>query len=154
MNWRNDRIGSAVQGLNPTVIARMKSGFAVIGDTQFLPGYCVLLGCPRVPGLNDLPTEERVDFLLDMSLIGDAVMSVCKPARVNYEILGNTDAFLHAHIFPRYHWEEESRRRSPVWLYPGDRWVLADYQYDEARHGELKSRLMAALAKVMEMHYR
>lgn len=131
------------------VVARMKSGFAVIGDTQ-----CVLLGYPRVTGLNDLPAGARVDFLLDMSLVGDAIMSVCKPARVNYEILGNTDAFLHAHIFPRYHWEEESRRRAPVWLYPGDRWVLADYQYDEARHGEFKSRLTVALAKVMEMHCR
>jgi len=114
VNWRDNRIESAAQGYNPTVIARMKSGFAVIGDTQFLPGYCVLLGYPKVGSLNDLPVGRRLDFLQDMTLVGDAIMSVCKPDRINYEILGNTDAFLHAHIFPRYHWEDESRRRSPV----------------------------------------
>jgi hypothetical protein len=47
-DWRRDRIGSALRGENPMVLAKMKSGFAVIGDTQFLPGYCLLLAYPRV----------------------------------------------------------------------------------------------------------
>lgn len=55
-------------------------------------------------------------------------------------------------IFPRYHWEERSRKVSPVWLYPSDRWVLPDYQYDDAKHGELRSRLTLELTKVMETH--
>lgn len=48
-DWKKDRIGSALRGENPTVIARMKTGFAVIGDTQFLPGYCLLLSLQPVP---------------------------------------------------------------------------------------------------------
>lgn len=39
MDRRDDRIGSALRGENPTVLKRLPSGFAVIGDTQFLPGY-------------------------------------------------------------------------------------------------------------------
>ncbi len=35
-----------------------------------------------------------------MSLLGDAVQAVVKPRRMNYSIYGNTDAFLHAHVFP------------------------------------------------------
>lgn len=27
--------------------------------------------------------------------------------RVNYEIFGNLDPFVHAHVFPRYAWESE-----------------------------------------------
>jgi len=42
-DWRHDRIGSALRGENPLVMARMRSGFAVIGDTQHLPGYSLLL---------------------------------------------------------------------------------------------------------------
>jgi hypothetical protein len=34
---------AALRGENPMVMARMPSGFAVIGDTQHLPGYSLLL---------------------------------------------------------------------------------------------------------------
>ncbi|MGE5579261.1 MAG: HIT family protein [Bacillota bacterium] len=148
-NWKDDRLESAVQGRNPTVLLRMKSGFAVIGDTQFLPGYCLLLAYPKVGSLNDLSLEQRADFLLDMSLLGDAIHAVCKPLRVNYEILGNTDPFLHAHISPRYAWEEESRRKSPVWLYPQRNWALDEYQFRPEKHGDLKERLTSALQDAM-----
>lgn len=80
------------------VIAKMKSGYAVIGDTQFLPGYCVLLAYPKVDTLNDLTIEQRGDYLVDMSLIGDAIQSVCNPRRLNYSMYGNSDAFC-THIF-------------------------------------------------------
>ncbi|MEH7456945.1 hypothetical protein V7183_06800, partial [Bacillus sp. JJ1127] len=67
-DWKRDRIASANRNENPMVIAKMKSGFAVIGDTQFLPGYCVLLAAPQVNTLNDLNFKERNEYLLDMSL--------------------------------------------------------------------------------------
>lgn len=151
--WKKDRIGAALRGENPTVIGRMKSGFAVIGDTQFLPGYCVLLSYPKVSSLNDLDADARKDFLLDMSLIGDAITEICKPLRVNYEILGNTDAFLHAHIFPRFDWEDEERRRAPVWLYPRENWSIYKFQFSEDKHGELKRQLSISLKQLMQKYY-
>jgi hypothetical protein len=45
--WRDDRVGSALRGGNPLVMARMQSGFAVIGDTQHLPGRSLLLSDNR-----------------------------------------------------------------------------------------------------------
>lgn len=118
-DWRQDRIASALRGENPTVLRRLPSGFAVIGDTQFLPGYCVLLAEPEVGHLSELPLQARSQFLLDMSLLGEAVERACAPsdlARINYEILGNGLPCLHAHVFPRYAWEPDERRRGPVWL--------------------------------------
>lgn len=150
-DWKKDRIGSALRGENPTVIARMKTGFAVIGDTQFLPGYCLLLSYPTAGSLNDLDAWARKDFLFDMSLIGDAITGVCKPLRINYEILGNTDPYLHAHIFPRYNWEEEERRILPVWLYPRERWN--EYQFSEERYGHLKQQLRVKLKELMDRYY-
>lgn len=102
------------------VLTKMRSGFAVIGDTQFLPGYCVLLPSVKVNSLNELDFKQRSEYLLDMSLIGDAIQAVCNPRRVNYSIYGNTDVYLHAHIFPRYDWEPEERIPKPVWLYTVD----------------------------------
>ena len=45
------------------VMARMRSGFAVIGDTQHLPGYSVLLCAdPAIDHLTDLDWGPRVEF--------------------------------------------------------------------------------------------
>jgi len=121
--WKRDRIGSARAGTNPTVLAELPQSYAVIGDTQFLPGYCVLLvDDPAVDRLTDLPRKRRLEFLDSMDRLGAAVEAACRatdPAyrRMNYEILGNTDAYLHAHLWPRYAWEPQERRGHPVWLY-------------------------------------
>ncbi|HET7628238.1 MAG TPA: hypothetical protein VFK44_07600 [Bacillales bacterium] len=153
-DWKKDRIGAAQRGDNPMVIAKMRSGFAVIGDTQFLPGYCVLLPEREVDSLNALDFRERCDYLLDMSLIGDAIERVCKPRRINYSIYGNTDAFLHAHIFPRYDWEPAERIPYPVWQYPQNRWTDEEYQFSEAKHSDLKNQLAEALEKLVKAAYR
>ncbi|MFF6982570.1 HIT family protein [Streptomyces sp. NPDC008343] len=127
-DWRTDRIGAALRGENPTVLRRLGSGFAVIGDVQFLPGYSVLLvDEPGVQRLSDLPKAKRLAFLSDMDLLGEAVERACRRLdpefrRVNLEILGNTDPFLHAHVWPRYEWEPTELVGKPVWLYPADRW--------------------------------
>ena len=127
-DWRTDRVGAALRGENPTVLRRLTSGFAVIGDVQFLPGYSVLLvDEPDVQRLPDLPRVKRLSFLSDMDRLGEAVERACRrldPAfrRVNLEILGNTDPFLHVHVWPRFEWEPADVVRRPVWLYPRERW--------------------------------
>src|SRR5215475_9460657 len=120
-DWRSDRIGAAQRGENPTVLMRLPASFAVIGDVQWLPGYCVLLADdPAVSRLIDLPRPRRRDFLDSMDRLGEAVERACSAAdaafrRINLEILGNTDAFLHAHVWPRYDWEPPDRIGDPVW---------------------------------------
>ncbi|MEV6115223.1 diadenosine tetraphosphate hydrolase [Streptomyces sp. NPDC052109] len=142
-DWRKDRVGAAVRGENPTVLRRLDASFAAIGDVQFLPGYSVLLSDePGVRRLSDLPRARRLAFLSDMDRLGEAVERACRrldPAfrRVNLEILGNTDAFLHAHVWPRFEWEAPELVGKPVWLYPPDRWRDARYglgpQHDALR---------------------
>ena len=110
-DFRSDRVGTALAGTNPTVLRRLRAGFAVIGDVQHLPGYCVLISdTPGVDQLTDLPPERQLLFLEDMAILGRAVAAVCAARdpelrRINLEIQGNTDAFLHAHVTPRYEWE-------------------------------------------------
>lgn len=149
-DWRQDRIGSALRGENPTVLRHLDAGFAVIGDTQFLPGYCVLLVDERgVQRLSDLPRGKRMAFLSDMDRLGEAVEQACRrldPAfrRVNLEILGNTDSFLHAHIWPRYEWEPADLVGLPVWLYPGERWMSEEFALGP-RHDALREIIAVML---------
>jgi len=128
IDWRRDRIGSALRGENPAVLARLSEGFAVIGDVQWLPGYCVLLtDDPAVERLTDLPKPRRLAYLESMDRLGEAVERACREAdpafrRINLEILGNTDPYLHAHVWPRYDWEPPELVTGPVWLYPKENW--------------------------------
>lgn len=127
-DWREERVQAAIDGRNPTVIAELASAYAVIGDVQFLPGYSLALSkSPGVDRLSDLPRAERLRYLADVDLLADAVEKVCRRAdpafrRLNIEILGNTDAFLHCHIWPRYEWEPPEIIGMPVWLYGAERW--------------------------------
>jgi diadenosine tetraphosphate (Ap4A) HIT family hydrolase len=142
-DWRTDRIGSALRGENPTVLARMPAAFAVIGDVQWLPGYCVLLSDdPAATRLSDLSPARSREYLDSMARLAEAVEGACAAAdpafrRVNIEILGNTDDFLHAHVWPRYAWEPEDAVTRPVWLYPPDRWhdpgTALGAQHDDLR---------------------
>jgi diadenosine tetraphosphate (Ap4A) HIT family hydrolase len=111
------RIEAARTGDNPTVICRLPSGWVVMCDMQFLPGYCILLADPIAPSLNDLDETQRGRYLTDMSLVGDALLEVTGAFRINYSILGNTDPFLHAHIVPRYLSEPEQYRQGLPWSY-------------------------------------
>lgn len=149
-DWKNDRIGSAERGENPLVLAKMKSGFAVIGDSQFLPGYCVLLGYPKAESINELTPEQRTQFLLDMTLVGDAITKVCKPLRVNYSIMMNLDNYLHAHVEARYDWEPDEYKCRPTACYPVDQRYAAQFDYDESRHGKLRRKLAEALTELMD----
>ena len=141
------------RGENPAVLRRTAAGFAVIGDVQFLPGYSLLLvDDPAVERLSELPKGKRTAFLSDMDTLGEAVERACRrldPAfrRVNLEILGNTDPFLHVHVWPRFEWEPADLVGRPVWLYPRERWSDEQYalgpQHDAVREaiGEELDRL-------------
>lgn len=141
----HERVAAARDGLNPTVIGRMASGWAVLGDTQFLHGYCLLLPDPVVLSINELPTEARSQFLRDMIAIGDALLDVTDAYRINYEILGNTDAALHAHIFARYRTEPPEFITGSVWRY--EREVRNSMPFDLGLHKGLMKQLYGSLSK-------
>jgi diadenosine tetraphosphate (Ap4A) HIT family hydrolase len=150
-NWENDRIGSCERGENPTFMTKMRSGFAVIGDNQFLPGYCVLLGYPKASSLNELSLAARNQYLLDMTLIGDAVIKVCNPLRINYMTLMNLDSYLHTHIEARYEWEPDEYRKRPSFFYTKE--LRYKEQYEFSNFDDLKRNIAEALNDLMKQVY-
>lgn len=157
MDWREDRIGSALRGENPLVMARLRSGFAVIGDTQHLPGYSLLLtDDPSADHLTDLDWSRRKEFMIDMALLGEAVERACKPnalRRINYEVLGNGLHVLHGHVHPRYDWEPDDKITGPVWRYPKEVRGAPEHAYTDEAHGMLRSTITAELNDLIAQAY-
>ena len=140
-------------------MARMRGGFAVIGDTQHLPGYSLLLtDDPSVNHLTDLNWERRMQFLFDLSLLGDAVEHARRDnglLRINYEVLGKSLPILHGHVHargtppgspdrvggPGY---RDTRRTSGM---------IRPSAYSDATHGELRAAITAELQGLIERAY-
>ncbi|WP_420594969.1 HIT family protein [Deinococcus sp.] len=139
------RLEAARRGENPTVIARLESGWAVLGDSQLLPGYALLLADPEVESLEALAEAQQMTFLAEMTRLGRAIQAATGCQRVNYGIFGNYDPYLHAHIWARYAWEDEERRQHPVWLYAAEERFAPDALFDVQRHAELLERVRSLL---------
>jgi len=107
-------------GSNPRTIARVSSGWVVIGASQFVKGYCLLLPDPVVSDLNALSLKARATLMEEVSIVGDALLAVTDAVRINYEILGNLEPALHVHVFPRFDDEPGELRTKPVWFYDWD----------------------------------
>jgi diadenosine tetraphosphate (Ap4A) HIT family hydrolase len=108
------RVALANAGEHPSAIIKLKSGWVVMADTQPVDGYCLLLSDPVVKDLNALSEPARIQYLLDTTRVGDALLAIKGAARINYETWGNLDPALHTHIVPRYTSEPEGKRTLPV----------------------------------------
>jgi diadenosine tetraphosphate (Ap4A) HIT family hydrolase len=131
-----------------TLIARIRSGtfddlvgelpssYLILGDAQFYRGYCVMLAKRHATELFLMPTDEARALLDDMRLAAEAIAATTRPWKMNYECLGNQEAHIHWHLFPRYASDEQ--RSSPVWL-------RAESERKIALAGPARASLMAGL---------
>jgi diadenosine tetraphosphate (Ap4A) HIT family hydrolase len=138
------RFVAAARAGDPTVIARLPSGWAVMGQKQVLRGYALLLPDPVVSDLNALDAPRRDQFMCDLGLLGEAVRQVTQALRINYAIFGNLEPALHAHVHPRYLDEPPEMRSQNPWAYD---WSLAP-QFDPGLHGELRDAIRAQLLQL------
>ncbi len=141
----HERVAQCREGKNPKSICRLSSGWVVIGDVQFLRGYCLLLSDPVVKDLNSLSEEERKSFLYEMSVLGDILLHITGARLINYEILGNAEHALHAHLFPRYEDEPKEVKNRPAWFY--DKSYRASVEFDINRDKALMEEVRNELNK-------
>jgi diadenosine tetraphosphate (Ap4A) HIT family hydrolase len=131
-------------GEDDGLIARMPSGWAVLGEQQFLRGYALLLPDPVASSFNDLNPAQRAQVMVDAAALGDALLAATGALRINYAIFGNLEPALHVHVVPRFADEPEALRTAHPWTYD---WSAAP-RMDAARDGELISRLRSALQRL------
>lgn len=140
------RVAEAQAGENPKVVCRVASGWVVIGDVQVVRGYSLLLPDPVVPTLNDLTGPQRTQYLADMGMIGDALLTLTGAARINYAMLGNLEPALHCHLFPRYADEPEAFRHGAVWSYDWNAARPFDAETDRPFMEQLRAEIERRLA--------
>ena len=137
------RIAQIQSGEHPGFIAELSSGYAVMGDSQFFRGYCLLLCKEPVADLEELSPEFKRQFLEDMAKLSAAVSKVVKPHKMNLESLGNLVPHLHWHVFPRQLSEAEPTK--PVWLTMPQGDEAARFDFDAERDGEWLEQLRREL---------
>ncbi|MBT4487706.1 MAG: hypothetical protein HOC72_09220, partial [Rhodospirillaceae bacterium] len=77
------RVRECQAGKYPKAVCRVSSGWVVFGDVQFLPGYSLLLADPVVSDPNQMDEAVRKTFFYEMSVIGDALLSLTDAVRIN-----------------------------------------------------------------------
>lgn len=142
-----ERIAMIQKGSNPYFVRELSTGYVVIGDHQFHRGYTLFLCKIHVAELHELESEFRNRFLREMGVVAEAVWRAFHPAKLNYELLGNSDPHLHWHIFPRYKDDPDPKR--PVWLIGKDIRQAEGVKPNEAELDDLKKRLSQVLARLL-----
>ena len=118
-------------GKAPNLIAELDNSYVVLGDGQFYRGYCILLAKRHARELFELPRDEALALSDELRSVAEAINVVVKPLKLNYECLGNLEAHVHWHVFPRYASEEDKLRRAPVWERPAAERMRKLEEHDE-----------------------
>jgi len=120
-----ERIDLIKAGLNPYFVCELQTGYVVIGDHQHFYGYTLFLCKDHITELHHLPPERRSVHLAEMALVYEAVYNAFAPEKINCESLGNGDAHLHWHLFPRI--SGDTPQKGPVW------WLPKEEMYHESK---------------------
>lgn len=145
------RVARIRAGDDPELLARMPSGFAILGKHQpeAVRGACMLLPDPVVSSPNDLGPRQRERFFADLVLLGDAILEATGAERINYLVLCNQVPELHGHCIPRFSSEDPQKRRlGPFEAYDFGSARVADAGgVDSELHSRLKRALETALTE-------
>jgi diadenosine tetraphosphate (Ap4A) HIT family hydrolase len=105
-------------------IADLPSAVAILGHDQYYRGYTLVVARTHAEELYQVSEREAAQYFSDMLQVARAIASAFKPRKMNYELLGNTVAHLHWHLFPRYSNDPNPQR--PVWERDHDPVHLSD----------------------------
>ena len=142
------RIELIKQGRNPNFVKELETGFVVIGDGQYFKGYTLFFAKKHVTELHQMEPEEKLKFLEEMSIVQEAVAKAFHAEKMNIEILGNGDAHVHWHLFPRKSGDMKDyghNGRGPVWWVPWDEMSSEEYQPKGEKLEQLVNHLKSFL---------
>ena len=139
-----ERIELIKQGKNPHFVKELETGYVVIGDGQYFKGYTLFLAKEHVTELHQMEYETKIKFLEEMSIVQEAVAKAFQAEKMNIELLGNGNAHVHWHLFPRKAGDMKGyghNGRGPVWWVPWEEMSSEEYQPKENDLLQLVNRL-------------
>jgi diadenosine tetraphosphate (Ap4A) HIT family hydrolase len=147
MNLINSRINMIKEGRNEHFVTELQTGYVVFCDHQTFKGYALFLCKRKASELHELGAVFKKKFLYEMSVVAEAVHTVFKPDKLNYELLGNAEPHLHWHIIPRY-------LNDPAWGHPIWRLSKARREsilFDEVSMEPMKLKLKETIYKLLKI---
>lgn len=142
-----NRINKIKDGTNPHFVKELETGYVVLGDYQYFRGYTLFLCKEHKRELFELDENFRKKFMDEMILTAQAVYNAFDADKMNYECLGNGDAHLHWHLFPRVRGDIESN--GPVWWLPKEEMWNAKYLPSDDELKQMKMKLLIELDKII-----
>lgn len=147
-----DRISMIKEGTNKYFVKELETGYVVIGDHQHFKGYTLFLCKDHKTELNMLDNDIKLKFLNEMSIVAEAVQKSTGCEKMNYEMLGNGDAHMHWHLFPRNSGdlgEYGMSGKGPVWWYPKEKMYDDSELITDEELKEMKEKLTFELEKLI-----
>lgn len=111
-----------------TMVGDLEIARAYLQRSANFRGYCILVLKRHAVEIDDLSPDERTMLIEDIAQVARAVRRVCKPKKLNYEILGNVVPHVHCHIIPRY--ETDPTWDRAAWFALPDEKQLPDEEYN------------------------
>ena len=147
-----ERIQMIKENNNPYFVKELETGYVVLGDYQHFKGYTLFLYKEHVKELYGLDVKTKIKHLEEMSIVAEAVSKAFKCEKMNYECLGNGDAHLHWHLFPRVSNDIEkygNNGKGPVWWYPKELMYSIDNKPSKEELDEMKQKLLDKLNLIL-----
>lgn len=92
-------------------VAELEHSFVVLNRDQYFPGYTLLFTKQHVTELFHLEQTVRSGLMEEVSRVAEALSSLFRPDKINYELLGNMVPHIHWHLVPRH-------ATGPLWPRP------------------------------------
>lgn len=146
-----DRIEMIKNGTNPFFVKELKTGYVVIDDNQHFKGYTLFLCKKHATELFYLEKDLSAEFMEEMIMVAKTVKNAFNAEKMNYECLGQGDAHLHWHLFPRINGDIENygnQGKGPVWWYPMDKMYNDENRPTEKELEQMRSALLYELDRL------
>ena len=140
------------KGENPWFVKELETGYVILGWNHHFYGYSLFICKQHVVELFDLDIDFRTKYLLEMTIVAEAVKNAFGAEKINYECLGNGDIHLHWHIFPRKNGDlldYGNKGKGPVWWLPKEIMWSEDNKPSPDELEDMKTKLLVELEKLL-----
>lgn len=121
-------------------IAELERCYVALNRDQFFPGYSFVFTREHVTELFHLDRQARSAVLEEVNAVAAALYNLFKPAKMNYELLGNMVPHMHWHLVPRFATDPLWPR--PIWSEPHAEVILTAAEYAE-RIEQIRNSILA-----------
>lgn len=141
------RIERIRAGTSPYFVCALETGYVVLGDHQHFWGYTLFLYKEHVAELHHIPAAVRTRHLEEMALVYEAVYNAFRPEKINCESLGNSEAHMHWHLFPRI--TGDTPQKGPVWWMPKEQMYSERARPSAEALGQMKEALRLEIERLL-----